>query len=198
MQQRKGGACRARHPSARAHAGRGVQPRSAPKLLRRHAQQQRHCHRLPLQGHGPGRGHELHVTALVNLGNTNNANKAAITPAFMGQFPGLNTQGLDATHIDFTMGSLNPPHTHLRALELLLVLKGKLYVGFVSTNGATNTLFATTIKSRLLFMFLQSLVHFKLNVGNGPAIAFTALNSQNSNAQANASALFKSMPPIED
>jgi len=65
--------------------------------------------------------------------------------------------------------------------------EGELYVGFVDTN---NTLFATTIKAGELFVFLKALVHFQLNVGSGPALAFSALNSPNPGVQQIAAALF--------
>jgi len=134
--------------------------------------------------------------ALTKPGDTNNPNMAVVTPAFVAQFPGLNTLGIAAARIDFAKGGINPPHTHPRATELLLVVKGELYVGFVSTNGTVNTLFATTVKPGELFVFPRGLVHFQLNVGKGPALAFAALNSQNPGAQAIAPALF--MPDIKD
>jgi len=130
---------------------------------------------------------------LKNPGNTNNANKAAVTPATVLQFPGLNTLGISAARIDFAKGGINPPHTHPRATEILLVVKGELYVGFVSTS---NTLFATTLKEGELFVFPKGLVHFQLNVGKGPALAFAALSSQNPGVQQIAPALFT--PDIED
>ena len=134
--------------------------------------------------------------ALANPGSTNNPNMAAVTPAFVAQFPGLNTLGISAARIDFAKGGINPPHTHPRATELLLLAKGELYVGFVSTNGTVNTLFATVLKAGELFVFPKGLVHFQLNVGSGPALAFASLSSQNPGAQQVAPALF--MPNIRD
>ena len=135
---------------------------------------------------------------LTKPGNTNNIYKFAVTPAFVQEFPGLNTQGLSAVRLDFAEGGLNPPHIHPRASEILLVLKGELYVGFVSTNGANNTLFTTTVKAGELFVFPRGLIHFQLNVGKGPVLAFGALNSQNPGVQIIAPALFGAEPPIND
>ena len=139
---------------------------------------------------------------LTQRGDTNSAankaNKAAVTAANVNNFAGLNTLGISAARIDFDKGGINPPHTHPRATELLVVLKGELYVGFVSTNGTINTLFATTIKEGELFVFPRGLVHFQLNVFKGPSLAFAALSSQNPGVQPIAPALFNSNPPISD
>jgi quercetin dioxygenase-like cupin family protein len=128
-------------------------------------------------------------------GYTNNPNLSNVTTAFVQQFAGLNTLGIGAARIDFAKGGINPPHTHPRATEIVIVLKGELYVGFVDTQ---NMLFATTIKQGELFVFPRGLVHFQLNVGNGPALLFAALNSQNPGAQAIAQSLFGSTPPVSD
>jgi quercetin dioxygenase-like cupin family protein len=118
-----------------------------------------------------------------------------VTPASVIQFPGLNTQGISAARVDFAKGGINPPHTHPRASEILFLAQGELYVGFVDT---TNKLFATTLKAGELFVFPRGLVHFQLNVGWSPALAFAALGSQNPGVQAIAPALFSSTPPIND
>ncbi|KAG0621702.1 hypothetical protein M758_3G042400 [Ceratodon purpureus] len=125
--------------------------------------------------------------ALTKPGITKNPNLSNVTQAFVAQFPGLNTLGIGAARIDFAKGGINPPHTHPRATELLLVVKGELYVGFVDT---TNKLFAVILREGELFVFPRGLVHFQLNVGNGPALAFAALNSQNPGTQQIAPALF--------
>ncbi|XVF42483.1 hypothetical protein PTKIN_Ptkin01aG0366900 [Pterospermum kingtungense] len=55
-----------------------------------------------------------------------------------GQIPGLNTLGISLARLDNApYGGLNPPHTHPRATEILLVLEGTLYVGFVTSNQDT-------------------------------------------------------------
>ncbi|KAG0585497.1 hypothetical protein KC19_2G016600 [Ceratodon purpureus] len=139
---------------------------------------------------------DFKFVGLKNPGDTNNANKANVTAASVIQFPGLNTLGISAVRIDFAKGGINPPHTHPRATELLILLKGELYVGFVSSNGAVNTLFATTIYPGEAFVFPRGLVHFQLNVGKAPALAFAGLSSQNPGVQQVAPALF--MPDIKD
>lgn len=120
-------------------------------------------------------------------GNTDNANLAAVTPASVIQFPGLNTLGISAARLDLAKGGVNQPHTHPRATEILLLVEGEVYAGFVTTN---NTLFATCLHPGQLFVFPKGLVHFELNVGDGPATGFGFLSSQNPGSLQIAPALF--------
>jgi len=133
---------------------------------------------------------------LKNPGDTNNVNKVKVTPASVIEFAGLNTLGISAARIDFAKGGINPPHTHPRATELLILMEGELYVGFVSSVGANNTLFAATIYPGEAFVFPRGLVHFQLNVGKTQALAFAGLSSQNPGVQQIAPALFQ--PDIKD
>uniref|UniRef100_A0A453JBI9 Cupin type-1 domain-containing protein n=1 Tax=Aegilops tauschii subsp. strangulata TaxID=200361 RepID=A0A453JBI9_AEGTS len=50
------------------------------------------------------------------------------------QIAGLNTLGISIARIDYAPLGQNPPHTHPRATEILTVLEGTLYVGFVTSN----------------------------------------------------------------
>lgn len=92
------------------------------------------------------------------------------------EYPGLNTQGLTHGRLDFDIGGVVPLHTHPRASETLLVLKGSIYTGFVSDD---NKLFATTLQAGDVILFPRASLHFQLNVGNETAITFNTLNSQN-------------------
>jgi quercetin dioxygenase-like cupin family protein len=139
---------------------------------------------------------DFKTDVLKNRGNTANANNAVVTAANVFNFSGLNTFGISAVRIDYAKGGINPPHIHPRATEILFVLEGELYVGFVSSNGTVNTLFATYLKKGDLFVFPRGLVHFQLNVGKGDAFAFGALSSQNPGTQQIAPALFQ--PDIKD
>ncbi|KAJ6763164.1 GERMIN-LIKE PROTEIN [Salix purpurea] len=58
-----------------------------------------------------------------------------VTPVNVAQIAGLNTLGISFARIDYApYGGLNPPHTHPRASEILVVVEGTLYVGFVTSN----------------------------------------------------------------
>ncbi|XP_024371020.1 putative germin-like protein 2-1 [Physcomitrium patens] len=129
-------------------------------------------------------------------GNTNGPTANAVTPVAAAQLPGLNTLGISLARLDFAKGGINVPHIHPRATEVLALLQGELYVGFVSTTN--NTLFATTLYAGDVFVFPRGLVHFQLNVGKGAAVAIAALSSQNPGVQQVAPALFAANPPIND
>ncbi|KAH9569044.1 hypothetical protein CY35_03G111800 [Sphagnum magellanicum] len=126
-------------------------------------------------------------------GNTNNPLGSNVTGAFAGAFPGafpgINTLGISMARLDFAKGGLVPPHTHPRATEIIFVVEGSLFVGFVSTD---EKLYSTTLQQGDVFVFPRGLLHFELNVCDGTATAIAALNSQNPGTQIQAVALFNS------
>ena len=52
-------------------------------------------------------------------------------------------------------------------------------MGFVILNQLNNRLFFKVLKKGDIFVFLQGLIHFQLNVGKMNAVAFSALVSHN-------------------
>ncbi|PWZ28686.1 Germin-like protein 12-2 [Zea mays] len=117
------------------------------------------------------------------------------------QLPGLNTLGISLARIDYAPLGQNPPHTHPRATEILTVLEGTLYVGFVTSNQADNTnkLFSKVLNKGDVFVFPQGLIHFQFNpIHDKPAVAIAALSSQNPGVITIANAVFGSKPPISD
>jgi quercetin dioxygenase-like cupin family protein len=101
---------------------------------------------------------------------------AVVSLAGPQEWPGLNTQGVTHARLDFAIGGVVPLHTHPRAAETLLVLKGTIYTGFVSDD---NVLYAATLQQGDVILFPKALLHFQLNVGNETAITFNTLTSQN-------------------
>ncbi|QCE03278.1 cold-inducible RNA-binding protein [Vigna unguiculata] len=132
----------------------------------------------------------------VEPGNTDNPLNANVTPVAVDQLPGLNTLGISLARIDFAPKGLNPPHTHPRGTEILIVLEGTLYVGFVTSNQDGNRLFTKVLNNGDVFVFPIGLIHFQLNVGYGNAVAIAGLSSQNPGTITIANALFKAVPPI--
>ena len=127
---------------------------------------------------------------LAHRANTSTSpQNATATFAFVENFPGLNTLGIGMARLDFGLGGLIVPHTHPRGSEIIFVIEGSLYAGFVDTN---NTLFAKVINAGDVMIFPRGLIHFQLNVGNGPATAVVALNSQDAGFQIIASSMFGS------
>jgi len=128
-------------------------------------------------------------------GDTNNQLGFNVTQASVMQLPGLNTLGISMVRLDFAAPlGLNPPHTHPRATEILVLIEGTLLVGFITTN---NTLISTTLQKGDVFVFPNALVHFQLNIGDVNAVAISALSSQNPGTQQVARTLFGASPPVD-
>ncbi|KAL9354164.1 hypothetical protein Peur_052134 [Populus x canadensis] len=129
-------------------------------------------------------------------GNTSNQLGVHVNIVTADLMPGLNTLAVSMARIDFAPnGGLNPPHYHPRASELLLVVKGTLYAGFVTSN-PDHRLFAKILKPGDLIEFPFGLVHFQLNIGKTPAVAIAALTSQNPGVNTVANAIFGASPSI--
>ncbi|WOL16235.1 hypothetical protein Cni_G25017 [Canna indica] len=133
-------------------------------------------------------------------GCTSNKLGSNVTAFNVDKIPGLNTLGISLARIDFAPFGLNPPHTHPRATEILTVIEGELYVGFVTSNinGVGNKLFTKVLKKGDVFVFPQGLIHFQFNKGHANAVAIAGLSSQNPGVITIANAVFGSKPPISD
>ncbi|KAF9661131.1 hypothetical protein SADUNF_Sadunf19G0035900 [Salix dunnii] len=128
--------------------------------------------------------------------NTSNPVGSTVTPVNVAQIPGLNTLGISLVRIDYAPnGGLNPPHTHPRATEVLFVMEGTLYVGFVTSN-PENRLITKVLNPGDVFVFPVGLIHFQFNVGEANAVAFAGLSSQNPGVITIGNAVFGSEPPI--
>ncbi|XP_034213116.1 putative germin-like protein 2-1 [Prunus dulcis] len=130
-------------------------------------------------------------------GNTSNPVGGKVTPVNVVQIPGLNTLGISLARIDYAPWGVIPPHTHPRATEILTVLEGSLYVGFVTSN-PDNKLISKVLYKGDVFVFPAGLVHFQQNVGNGNAISLSSLSSQNPGVNTIANAVFGANPSIPD
>ncbi|KAM7523196.1 hypothetical protein LguiA_013098 [Lonicera macranthoides] len=138
---------------------------------------------------------DFFFSGLRKAGNTSNPVGSAVTQANVAQIPGLNTLGISLVRIDYAPNGLNPPHTHPRATEALIVLEGTLYVGFVTSN-PENRLFTKVLNKGDVFVFPEGLIHFQFNVGKTNAVAIAGLSSQNPGVITIANAVFGSNPPI--
>ncbi|KAG5087991.1 Germin-like protein subfamily 1 member 17 [Glycine soja] len=101
----------------------------------------------------------------VELGKTDNPIGSNVTQVFVDQLSRLNTLGLNA------------PHTHPRGTEILIVLEGTLYVGFVTSNQDGNHLFNKVLNKGDVFVFPIGLIDFCINVGYGNVAAIVGLSS---------------------
>ncbi|CAI9753025.1 unnamed protein product [Fraxinus pennsylvanica] len=123
-----------------------------------------------------------------------------VTPVNVNQLPGLITLGISLVRIDYAPYGLNPPHIHPQANEVLVVVEGTLYVGFVTSNptnpNVKNKLFTKTLNPGDVFVFPEGLIHFQFNVGKTNAVVFAGLSSRNPGVITIANAVFGSNPPI--
>ncbi|XP_054779369.1 germin-like protein subfamily 1 member 18 [Prosopis cineraria] len=129
-------------------------------------------------------------------GNTSNPLGSKVTLVTVKEIPRLNTLGISLARVHFAPYGLNPPHTHPRGTELLIIIEGTLLVGFVASNQNDNRLFTKVLKKGDVFVFPISQIHFQLNVGHDNAIAIAGLSSQNPRVITIANPLFKSNPLI--
>ncbi|CAN4080270.1 unnamed protein product [Withania somnifera] len=125
-------------------------------------------------------------------GNTSNDIGFLVTPATI---PGANTLGIIIGRADFAPNGFSPLHIHPRASEMVLVLEGRVEIGFV-TSDPQNRLFMKTLEVGDVFVVPQGLVHFQRNVGQTNAVTITAFNSQTPGRIRVADACFRSDPKI--
>jgi quercetin dioxygenase-like cupin family protein len=138
---------------------------------------------------------DFFFSGLQNPGNTDNPVGSNVTTVNVEKIPGLNTLGISLARIDFAPYGENPPHTHPRGTEILVVIEGTLLVGFVTSN-PENRLFTKVLKKGDVFVFPIGLIHFQFNVGHTNAIDISGLSSQNAGVITIADAVFGSDPPI--
>ncbi|KAJ4717796.1 putative Auxin-binding protein ABP19a [Melia azedarach] len=127
-------------------------------------------------------------------GNTSNIIKAAVTPSFVAQFPGVNGLGLSLARLDLAPGGVIPMHTHPAASEIIFVLKGKITAGFISS---ANNVYFKTLKKGEVMVFPQGLLHFQINAGKYGSLAVVSFNSPDPGLQILDFALFGNNLPSE-
>ncbi|XVF30947.1 hypothetical protein REPUB_Repub16aG0103000 [Reevesia pubescens] len=127
--------------------------------------------------------------------DTSNRLGTNATSVNVDQLPGLNTLGISLSRVDYAPNGVNPPHTHPRGTELLIVVEGTLYAGFV-TSDPDNRLFTKIFNPGDVIVFPLGLIHFQINIGKTKAVAFAFFNSQNAGVITIADAVFGSKPPI--
>nr|XP_043613182.1 germin-like protein subfamily 1 member 1 [Erigeron canadensis] len=137
------------------------------------------------------------TTALSKPGNTA-ANPLGfnVTLTNIRNLAGMNTLGLTMARVDIAGNGLVPPHTHPRASEVTILIKGSLLVGFVDTS---NRLFTQQLREGDSFVFPKGLIHFLYNLDSkAPALSVSGLTSQNPGAQLASAATFTTKPSIPD
>ncbi|KAK4379757.1 hypothetical protein RND71_001619 [Anisodus tanguticus] len=125
----------------------------------------------------------------------------AATIVDVNNMPGLNTLGISTGRLDLDPQRLVLLHTHPRASELITVLEGKLYAGFLVPDAANffkSRLFSKILNPGDVFAFPKGLIHFQYNLGQKKATFLAVFNSQNPGFVVIPSSIFASNPPIMD
>ncbi|KAF8092189.1 hypothetical protein N665_0422s0018 [Sinapis alba] len=133
-------------------------------------------------------------SGLARAGNTSNMIRATVTTGFFPVFPGLNGLGVSMVRIDLAAGGVVPLHIHRGASEILVVIEGTIRAGIISS---ANKVYLNTLQKGEVMVFPQGLLHFMLNNGTGPALAFSGFGSTNPGVQLVTSSLFGSDLPSE-
>ncbi|XP_021852676.1 auxin-binding protein ABP19a-like [Spinacia oleracea] len=126
-------------------------------------------------------------------GSTKNLFKFGASTALASQFPGLNGMGISMVRADMDVGGAVPIHTH-RVSELIIVVEGTIIAGFIDTN---NTAFYKTLNKGDMMIFPPILLHFQVNVGSTPVVAYATFPSENPGVQLVDGALFQNTLPSE-
>ncbi|KAL8128548.1 hypothetical protein V2J09_017703 [Rumex salicifolius] len=133
-------------------------------------------------------------SGLGKAGNTSNIIKAAVTPAFSAQFPGVNGLGISMARLDLAPGGVIPMHTHPGASEVLVVVKGTICAGFIASS---NKVYSKTLSAGDIMVFPQGLLHYQINVDKGPTLAYVSFSSPLPGLQILDFALFANDLPSE-
>ncbi|GFQ04869.1 germin-like protein subfamily 1 member 13 [Phtheirospermum japonicum] len=143
---------------------------------------------------------DFYFSGLNKAGNITSPFGTKIQLVFVDEMPGLNTLGISMVRIDFAPGGANPPHVHPHASEILLVLEGTIYAGFISSNPMNpsdeNKLYTKILQPGDIFLFPKGLIHFQYNLGDKNAVAVASLSSQNPGVVTISKAIFGSDPPV--
>ncbi|PKI34014.1 hypothetical protein CRG98_045595, partial [Punica granatum] len=129
--------------------------------------------------------------------STDNKVGSFITGVDVNLISGLNTLGVSVARVDYAPYGVNPPHLHSRSSEILMCMEGELYVGFVLPNALGNRFISKVLKPGDLFVFPLGTIHFQLNIGKTPAVAFASFGSQNPGFVVVGNAVFGANPPID-
>ena len=119
------------------------------------------------------------------------------TPVTVAQVPRLNALGISIFRVDFAPFGVTPIHAHPRATEVVLVLKGQLEVGFVTSN-PENRLITKVISKGDVFAIPCGLIHFQRNIRNGTTVILGVFNCQTPGIILMANSVFGSKPDISN
>ena len=99
------------------------------------------------------------------------------SPLTVSEFPSLSGEGVSQTLFHLEACSINLPHNHPRATEILYAIDAdNLEVGFVEENGGR--VLVNNIKTGFTTFFPRGLIHFQQNLSCRNATYISSLNSE--------------------
>jgi quercetin dioxygenase-like cupin family protein len=116
--------------------------------------------------------------------------KFTASKATAAEFPALLGQSVSYAALVFGAGTLNPPHIHPRASELLYVVQGPLMVGLVDETAGK--VYTQTLQTGDKFVFPKGMVHFQYNAGAEMARAFSTFGGASPGTVSLPGAIFES------
>ncbi|KAL3380629.1 hypothetical protein AABB24_001003, partial [Solanum stoloniferum] len=125
----------------------------------------------------------------------------AVKTVDVNNMPGLNTLGISLVRGDLEPQRIVPLHTHPRATEMITILEGTVYAGFLVPDPANffkSRLFSKILNPGDVFVFPIGLIHFLYNVGHKKATCLFYFNSQNPGLILIPNSIFASNPPVPD
>nr|CAD1825081.1 unnamed protein product [Ananas comosus var. bracteatus] len=129
-------------------------------------------------------------------GNTSNLIKAAVTPAFVSTFPGVNGLVSDSMHLRradrHRAGRRRPPAHAPGRLGAPRGVGGLHLRRFIST---ANDVYTQSLGPGDAMLFPQGLLHFQINSGDTAAVAIASFSSPAPGLQITAFALFANSLP---
>eukprot|EP00903_Cladosiphon_okamuranus_P019871 g18264.t1 len=99
----------------------------------------------------------------------------------VNQLPALEGQGISMALVNLDACTINLPHLHPRATEMLYVIGGELRTAFVEENGGEGAVVNDLYQGDVMF-FPQGLIHYQQNLGCEPATFLAALNNEDPGA----------------
>ncbi|OEL22641.1 Germin-like protein 9-1 [Dichanthelium oligosanthes] len=109
-------------------------------------------------------------------GVAGDTSKFTVSKATAAEFPALMGQSVSYASLVYGAGTVNPPHIHPRASELLLVVQGPLLVGLIDA-AHNGTVYTAALETGDMFVFPKGMVHWQFNNGTDVARAFSAFGS---------------------
>ena len=119
--------------------------------------------------------------------HTSSIFNASINSASVHKFPVLNGLGVSVARADIAPGGVLPLHTHPGATEIILVARGAVTAGLISSD---NAVYVKTVEEGDIMVFPQGLLRFPVNTGGTEVLIWVSFGSPSPGLQVLNTALF--------